>query len=294
MARLVGFHALGFHRISASVLEELAKNFLDVGIEIALSESLLKPFEKTRPFRFAFKEFSSSEDLSDFGLLLSLGGDGTLLDTLLMGVPNKIPMLGVNFGRLGFLPNAGTNNLSNLTLAWLNGQTKIISRSMLELRTEEENPFGKCNFALNEISLTKRDTASMITIQTLLNEEFLNDYWGDGLILSTPTGSTGYSLSCGGPILWPESKGIILTPVSPHNLSMRPIVLPDNAIVELKPKGRQQKIMLSMDSRSKSVTINQTFRIQTSKQSALFLEVPGDSFSKVLREKLFWGKDLRN
>jgi NAD+ kinase len=294
MSGMVGFHALGYHKIPAPVLQELTKVFLDAGIEIALSESLLKPYEKIRPFSFPYQEFSTTEDLSGFGLLLSLGGDGTLLDTLLMGVPNRIPMLSVNFGRMGFLPNVGVSELSKVSSAWLNGHTKVTSRSLLELNLDEENPFGRFNFALNEISITKRDTASMITIQTLLNDEFLNDYWGDGLIVSTPTGSTGYSLSCGGPILWPESQGIILTPVSPHNLSMRPIVLPDNATIKLKPRGRQHKIMLSMDSRSKSVTINQTFRIQKSKQSALFLEFPGDSFSKVLREKLFWGKDLRN
>jgi NAD+ kinase len=195
---------------------------------------------------------------------------------------------------MGFLPNIISSKLAEVAAILQEGKAEIIERSLLEIELSEENPFRSHNFALNEVSITKKDTASMITIQTYLNGEFLNEFWGDGLIVSTATGSTGYSLSCGGPILWPQSKGLVLTPVSPHNLSMRPIVLPDDVVLQLLPKGRQNKIMISMDSRSRSVTINQAISIKTSAKVALFFNVPGSSFSQILREKLFWGKDLRN
>jgi len=290
----VGFHALSLHKIQGHVVAEIASVFQEKGFEIWFSSSLLKPLDKSITLSFPFSVFSLEDDISSFSLLLSLGGDGTILDSLLYAVPHQVPMLGVNFGRMGFLPNIISSNLMEVASILQKGQPEVIKRSLLEIELSDDNPFRSHNFALNEVSITKKDTASMITIQTFLNGEFLNEFWGDGLIVSTPTGSTGYSLSCGGPILWPQSKGLVLTPVSPHNLSMRPIVLPDDVGLRLLPKGRQNKIMISMDSRSRSVTINQAISIKTSAKVALFLNVPGSSFSQILREKLFWGKDLRN
>lgn len=290
----VGFHALPVHKIQAQVIEEIATVFSEKGFEILFSSTLMKPVEKSLSLPFSYSVFSMEDDISSFSLLLSLGGDGTILDSLLYAVPHNVPLLGVNFGRMGFLPNIISSKLAEVATILQDGRAEIIERSLLEIELSEENPFKSHNFALNEVSITKKDTASMITIQTYLNGEFLNEFWGDGLIVSTPTGSTGYSLSCGGPILWPQSKGLVLTPVSPHNLSMRPIVLPDDVGLRLLPKGRQNKIMISMDSRSRSVTINQSISIKTSAKVALFLNVPGSSFSQILREKLFWGKDLRN
>jgi NAD+ kinase len=290
----IGFHALPLHKIPVGSISEIAGMLHRKGFEILFSHGLLKPFEKSHPFTFPYEVFGPEDDLSSVSLMLSLGGDGTILDTLLYAVPGGIPILGVNFGRLGFLPNIISSDLEMVAGMLQKGSPSVISRALLEIEFSEENPFHGLNFALNEVSISKKDSASMITIQTFLNGEFLNEYWGDGLIVSTPTGSTGYSLSCGGPILWPQSQGLVLTPISPHNLSMRPIVLPEDVILDLVPKGRQHKIMLSMDSRSKSVTINQSIRIKTSDKAAKFLEVPGNSFPKILREKLFWGKDLRN
>ncbi len=290
----VGFHALSLHKIQAQVVGEIAFVFWEKGFDIWFSSGLLKPLEKSFTPSFPYSVFSQDDDISSFSLLLSLGGDGTILDSLLYAVPHQVPLLGVNFGRMGFLPNIISSNLAEVATILQEGRAEMTRRSLLEIELSEDNPFKSHNFALNEVSITKKDTASMITIQTYLNDEFLNEFWGDGLIVSTPTGSTGYSLSCGGPILWPQSKGLVLTPVSPHNLSMRPIVLPDDVVLRLLPKGRQQKIMISMDSRSRSVTINQAIRIKTSAKVALFFNVPGSSFSQILREKLFWGKDLRN
>jgi len=290
----VGFNALSLHKIQAHIVEEIAFVFWTNGFEILFSSSLLKPFKKPFILPFQYSVFSLEDDISSLSLLLSLGGDGTILDSLLYSVPYHVPLLGVNFGRMGFLPNIISSKLGEVVAILQGGKPEIIERSLLEIELSEENPFKVHNFALNEVSITKRDTASMITIQTYLNGEFLNEFWGDGLIVSTATGSTGYSLSCGGPILWPQSKGLVLTPVSPHNLSMRPIVLPDDVGLRLLPKGRQNKIMISMDSRSRSVTINQSISIKTSAKVALFFNVPDSSFPQILREKLFWGKDLRN
>lgn len=290
----IGFHALAFNKIPAGRILEIISVFHTIGFEVGISQSLLKGLEKSILPKIAHFEFGPGDDIRSFKALFSLGGDGTLLDTLLMAAPNQVPMLGIQFGRLGFLPNTSVENLNELARLLAEEQVGTQERSLVELETEEENPFLTANFALNEISLTKRDTASMITIATSLNGQFLNEYWGDGLIVSTATGSTGYSLSCGGPILWPETNGLVLTPVSPHNLSMRPIVLPADSIIELIPRGRQQKVMLSMDSRSKAVTMNQRIRIKVSSDKARFLQFGNDSFSNVLKEKLYWGKDLRN
>lgn len=290
----LALHGHSFHRIPAGHVEAVARHFLERGHELWLSQSLTRPFDRNPRFSFPFHAFALEDGPGPWELFLSLGGDGSLLDSLLYTVPAGIPMLGVHFGRLGFLPNVSAQELARLDPLLESEELPVGHRTLLEISLSENNSFAGQNFALNEISLTKRDSASMITIQTHLNGEFLNDYWGDGLIVSTPTGSTGYSLSCGGPILWPESKGLILTPVSPHNLTMRPIVLPETSVIDLQPRGRQQKIMVSMDSRSRAVTLQQAIRIQVSQSTARFLQVPGSSFPVTLREKLFWGKDLRN
>jgi NAD+ kinase len=171
----------------------------------------------------------------------------------------------------------------------------VQERLVLELDTPgTSNPFADFPFALNEVALIKKDTSSMIHIKTEVDGIFLNEYWGDGLILASPTGSTGYSLSCGGPILWPDSAALVLTPVSPHNLSMRPLVLSDQMEISLIPSGRSPRVMLSMDSRSRSFLVNQKVLIKRSLEKAIFVKLNGEGFSSILREKLFWGKDFRN
>jgi NAD+ kinase len=252
---------------------------------------LLKPFEKSSGLDFSWSGiFEPGDNLSELDMILSLGGDGTILDTLLYSVPAQKPVLGVNFGRMGFLAKSNSAESDGLIAFLKKGNPGIFSRPLLALESDEGPLFSE-NFALNEITVTKRDTASMITIETKIGGEFLNDYWGDGLIVST---ATGYSLSCGGPILLPDNQSIVITPISPHNLSMRPLVLPDHISLELKPKSRHQKIMVSMDSRSRTFPSHQTLRIKKSEQKALFIDYPGYSFGNAIREKLFWGKDMRN
>jgi NAD+ kinase len=205
-----------------------------------------------------------------------------------------VPVLGINFGRLGFLANAPSSENDQIVSLLLEKKMRVNEKPLIEISQPKDTTQIPFNFALNEIAICKRDTASMITIETYVEGEFLNDYWGDGLIISTATGSTGYSLSCGGPILLPDNQSLVLTPISPHNLTTRPLVIPDDLTIKIKPIGRQQKVMLSMDSRSKPILTNHFMEIRKSKMKASFIQFPGYSFGKTIREKLFWGKDLRN
>lgn len=290
-----GLHALSFHQISAESLGTLCRHLLDLGHEINASLTLAKSIEKAGFPLPSGQIFNLGDPLENLDVFLSLGGDGTILDSLLYAVPFQVPVLGINFGRLGFLATAQASDFKKVVEQLQRNHFSTEKRALIELHSPEDlEIFAPFNFALNEISITKRDTASMITINTRVNGDFLNEYWGDGLIISTATGSTGYSLSCGGPILMPESKGLVINPISPHNLSMRPLVLPEEAVIELTPTGRSQKVMLSMDSRSKAVTRNLTYGIKVSRQKALLVRLPGSSFTQTLRDKLFWGKDLRN
>ena len=288
----IGLHALAFHQIPWENIQVLWQKLENAGFEVFVSQSLLKPFEKTK--LSVSNVFTLDSDIKGFKAILSLGGDGTILDAMLYAVPAEVPVLGVNFGRLGFLANAQSTENDQIVSLLLQNKLNITERPLIEITNPGEANQIPFNFALNEIAISKRDTASMITIETYIEGEFLNEYWGDGLIISTATGSTGYSLSCGGPILLPDNQSLVLTPISPHNLTMRPLVLPDRLTIKLKPKGRQQKVMLSMDSRSKPIQTNQFMEIKKSKMVARFIQFPGYSFGKTICEKLFWGKDLRN
>lgn len=291
----IGVHALPHHEIPASELKKLVLWLVARGHEIHLTLPFARCLEKNGKTKIDFPVFGVSDDIQFMDIFLSLGGDGTILDSVLYAVPNNLPVLGINFGRLGFLATSHAREYESAILKVELGQFSIQERSLLSIYLPDEfSSEGSFSFALNEISITKRDSASMITVKTVLNENFLNDYWGDGLIVATATGSTGYSLSCGGPILWPESKGMVLTPISPHNLSMRPLVLPENVELELTPLGRQQKVMLSMDSRSRTFPVNQKVRVTMASQKARFVDLGPKSFAQTLREKLFWGKDFRN
>ncbi len=291
----IGFHALHNHRIPFQAVRDLGTRLHLEGFQICLSAKLLKPYAERLDFEFPYSVFTAPSEVLGISAMLSLGGDGTLLDTLLFTLQNKIPLLGVNFGRMGFLPCIPDSSIMELASLLKQEIIPVEERAVLEIESGGYlNPFSEFPFALNEVAIIKKETASMITIKTNVDGVFLNEYWGDGLIISSPTGSTGYSLSCGGPILWPDSEAIVLTPVSPHNLSMRPIVLSDKMEITLIPKGRSSKILVSMDSRSKSIPVNQAINIRKSSEKALFIKISPNGFPNTLREKLLWGKDIRN
>lgn len=289
-----GFHAMQGHRIPTESILLILKAFADRGHELFLSSSLEKTLGDSAS-ALSYRVFHDEGGAKGLHIFLSLGGDGTLLDSQFFTLRNQIPLLGLNFGRLGFLPSIPATDVPQLLDMADMGSLPVQSRLVLEMVTEGiTNPFHDFPYALNEVAIIKKDSSSMIHIRTEVDGVFLNKYWGDGLIVASPTGSTGYSLSCGGPILWPESETMVLTPVSPHNLSMRPLVLSSNTVVSLIPSGRSSKVMLSMDSRSRSFQVNQTVQIRCSKERAFFVKVQGAGFPSTLREKLFWGKDFRN
>jgi len=226
-------------------------------------------------------------------LVVSLGGDGTLLETVNLIRDSGVPVMGVHFGRLGFLSNIRKDEFRHALDEFIKGNYSLSARTVLEL-SDCEQFFGKKIFALNEVSVHKSCASSMISINTWINEHFMNSYWSDGIILATPTGSTAYSLSCGGPILVPEAENLILTPIAPHNLSVRPIVISDKDTITFIPKGRTEDFILSVDSNQTVIKRGQKVTIRKAPFTLNFVRRPADSFFNVIREKLMWGEDKRN
>ncbi|PTN09511.1 NAD kinase [Mangrovibacterium marinum] len=225
--------------------------------------------------------------------LFSIGGDGTLLKSMLTLKNKSIPVIGFNTGRLGFLSAISREDMAEAIEMIFAGQYEIEERSVLQFE-EGTDLFGDFNYALNEVTVTKMDNSSMISIHTFLDDEYLTTYWADGLIISTPTGSTAYSLSVGGPILPPNSNSFVITPIAPHNLTMRPIVVPDNCRIRLSVEGRGQQFLCSLDSRSQAINFPGTVEIRKANFQVKTLKLPGYGFFSTLRNKLMWGTDRRN
>jgi NAD+ kinase len=238
--------------------------------------------------------FSQADDLDGkVDILISLGGDGTLLDTVCYVRDKNIPVLGINFGRLGFLASVGKDAI-NAAVTALKERTYITDKRAL-LHLDSNIPlFGEVPYALNDFTIHKKDTSAMIKIHTYLNGEFLNTYWADGLIVATPTGSTGYSLSCGGPVVFPDAGSIVITPVAPHNLNVRPIIVPDNNIISFEVEGRSDQFLCTLDSRME--TIDNTVQLAIKKETFTIslLRLDDSNFLHTLRNKLLWGIDARN
>jgi len=232
---------------------------------------------------------------NSFDLLISIGGDGTILRAVTFLKDLDIPLIGVNTGRLGFLATIQTDEIQDAIEAILNKDYKISERSLLEIHTSPKTEeIGELNFALNEIAVSRKNTTSMITVETFLNGEYLTSYWSDGLIVSTPTGSTGYSLSCGGPVITPNTSSLILTPIAPHNLSARPLVIQDDTEIKLKVSGREKSYLVSLDSRLATLKENTTVTIKKAPFTIKMIELNHESFLNTLRKKLLWGEDKRN
>lgn len=230
---------------------------------------------------------------SPYDFLLSLGGDGTILNATLLVRDLNIPILGINLGRLGYLSSVEKSKIQVSIKDLMEGSYTLDERTILTLDSKPEL-FKNENFALNDFTIHKRDNSSMITVQTYMNEEFLNTYWADGLIVSTQTGSTGYSLSCGGPIMATGCKNFILTPVAPHNLNVRPVVLSEDVTLRFKVEGRADNYLCTLDSRYELITSQHEITIQKADFKIQLVELNKMSYFKTLRNKLMWGKDLRN
>jgi NAD+ kinase len=249
--------------------------------------------EKLYDLPNSIKTFSNLDN--SFDLLISIGGDGTILKAITYVKDLNIPIVGLNTGRLGFLAKIQFDKLEEFIDTIVSGDYSVSERSLIEVYTSTENKDLKSlNFALNEISVGRKNTTSMIFIETKLDGKYLNSYWADGLIIATPTGSTGYSLSCGGPIIMPEAENLVITPIAPHNLNARPLVIADNTEISLKIDGRENEFLISLDSRITTLNKNTTVKIKKSSFNIKMIEFESESFLYTLREKLMWGKDRRN
>ena len=273
-----------------SLLEELTLK----GIGVVIYKGLLEQFEDIAQRFTGIGIFTDGNNLSsDIDCLISLGGDGTILDTVTLVGDKNIPILGVNFGRLGFLTGASREEFS-LVLGELINQNYIIdSRTLIHL--DAAIPlFGSTPFALNDFTITKRDAAPMIVVRTFLNGEFINSYYADGLIVATATGSTGYSMSCNGPIIFPDSASLVITPIAPHHLNTRPIIVPDNNVISFEVESRANDFLCTLDARREVVNNSVQLAIRRESFTIKLIRFKENSFLSTLRSKLSWGFDKRN
>lgn len=240
-----------------------------------------------------YKTFSTLD--KSFDLLISIGGDGTILRAITFVKDLNIPIIGINTGRLGFLATIQTEDIANAIDHIYKKEYTLSKRTLLSIETSPENSdIIDLNFALNEIAVSRKNTTSMITVETKLNGEYLTSYWSDGLIIATPTGSTGYSLSCAGPVITPDTTSFVLTPIAPHNLSARPLVIEDSFSIELKVSGREDNYLVSLDSRIATLSNDTIITIKKAPFTINMIELNNESFLTTLRKKLLWGEDNRN
>lgn len=275
------------------VINELFTQLDNLKIKFLVHEDFLNYLRNVTSFSEPCPTFSKVSLPVNVDYLISVGGDGTFLESLTYVANSNIPVLGINTGKLGFLSQVSKDNVIPSLLALKEKKFSIETRSLLCLETPI-SLFGKYNYALNEICVQRKDSSTMITVHAYLNGEFLNSYWADGLIISTPTGSTAYSLSCSGPVLLPDDSSFIVTPISPHNLNVRPVIIPDNYIVKLKVEGRSPQYLVSLDSRSETFDSSVELNIRKADFGIKLIQMQGQSFTDTLRKKLNWGKDLRN
>jgi NAD+ kinase len=278
------------------IIRDIFLFFNNNNVELVIEEKFLKILYAEEILKKEYKTFNDYKCLdSSFALLVSIGGDGTILRAATYVRDSGIPILGINAGRLGFLAKVQKENIEAFLQIVLEKKYTISERTLLSLECSPENEqINELNFAMNEVTVSRKDTTSMITIDTSLNGEHLNSYWADGLIISTPTGSTGYSLSCGGPVLTPEVKGLVITPIAPHNLNARPLVIPDDTEIKLKVSGREEQYLVSLDSRIATLNNNAELTIRKTPFKINMVEIPDETFLKTLRNKLLWGEDKRN
>ena len=265
-------------------------------VEMVVEAHFLSMLYEKKILEKEYNSFSSHAELdASFEMMISIGGDGTILRAATLVRNSGIPILGVNAGRLGFLASVQKEDIDTFLQYVIDKKYTLSPRTLLTLDcTPEHQDITALNFAMNEVAVNRKDTTSMITIETYLNNEYLNSYWADGLIIATPTGSTGYSLSCGGPILTPAVNSLVITPIAPHNLNVRPLVIPDDTEIRLKVSGRSEQHLVSLDSRIASIQNESILIIKKTPFKINMVEIPQETFLKTLRNKLLWGEDKRN
>ena len=278
---------------SEKYITELLDVFDNNNVDYIMYEPLVKSLKRNKKSASIKTFYNHNELTKDIDFVFCLGGDGTILDAVTYVRDKNIPIVGINIGRLGFLADISKENIAEAVNDILNKKFTIEERALLELETTDNN-FSDFNYALNELTIVKKDTASMITIHVYLDDIFVNSYWADGLIISTPSGSTAYSLSVGGPIVVPNSENFIITPIAPHTLTVRPIVIKDDKKITIKIEGRSKNYLLTLDSRSEKISASSVIEITKSSNIIKFVKFSEIDYYSTIRNKLMWGVDKRN
>ena len=290
----IAIYSRGIENDQNKDMDSFLKEIYAYNMEPVFFQDFFNQFYSSVNIKGKYSTFSSAADLDEsIDCMISLGGDGTLLDTVSLVQDKGIPVLGINYGRLGFLANIGKEDMYSAIKSLVERTYVIEKRTLIHL--DADIPvFKNIPYSLNEFTLQKKDSSSMIKIHTYLNGEFLNTYWADGLIVATPTGSTGYSLSCNGPIVFPESGSFVITPIAPHNLNIRPIVIPDNNIISFEVEGRTDSFICTLDSRRQVVPKEALLAVRKEKFYINLIRLNENNFLQTLRNKLSWGYDKRN
>ncbi len=289
----IAVYSIHYPEKSLKAFDELILILKKKGIDIYIESKFYSKLSKKSQAVLAVNTFSKLN--KSFDLLISIGGDGTILRAITFVRDFSIPIVGINTGRLGFLATIQTDEIETAIEHILAGNYKTSERTLLKVETHPTCTSLKgTNFALNEITVSRKNTTSMITVETHLNDDYLTSYWADGLITSTPTGSTGYSLSCGGPVITPDTNSLVLTPIAPHNLNARPLVIPDDTTVRLKVNGREDQHLLSLDSRIITLSNATVITIKKANFTITMVELLNENFIDTLRQKMLWGEDKRN
>ncbi|HNV27749.1 MAG TPA: NAD kinase [Cyclobacteriaceae bacterium] len=289
----IGIHGKDFQAKSTRFIEKILEQLKSRKTEIWLSSKFIKQVKTPLLADIKYKTFEQGDNLRSLDFFFSLGGDGTMLESVTYIGKAEVPILGINTGRLGFLAITSRDDIDEALEAVFTGNYKVESRTLLKLNSTPKL-FEPLNFALNDFTIMKKDTSSMITVHVFVDGELLNSYWSDGIIVSTPTGSTGYSLSCGGPLVYPKSESFIITAVSPHNLGTRPIVISDKSEITFEIEGRSKKYLVSLDSRFETIDDSVKLKIKKERFLVKLVQLPGHHYFNTLRQKLNWGLDIRN
>lgn len=290
---VIGIFGKRFEDKYSDTIQELIELLQFEGFEVRVFHKFYKFLSSRIKINETTKTFSNHKEVSDLDVMLSIGGDGTILDTIQLIRNSDVPVLGINVGRLGFLSTVSLSEIPQAVDCLKDKNYTIDKRSLLKVECSSDK-LGAFNYALNEITVRKKDTSSMITVKATLDGTDVGTYWADGLIVSTPTGSTAYSLSCGGPITMPHSENRIITPIAPHNLNLRPLVIPNSGTLVLQAKGREDSFLLTIDSHAYSIDTNEQIILTLAEFKFNLINLPGHNFFKAIQNKLMWGVDKRN
>lgn len=292
----IGIYGQFYHKNSGTYIQAVLEGLREANAQIVVETNFLQLIKDNQEIDQDYSEVETFTEIdASYDLFFSIGGDGTILKSITFVHDLGIPIVGINTGRLGFLATIQKEELQECLDHVLKGNYSTSERSLLTVSTSPESPMsGSLNFALNEIAVNRKNTTSMIKVATTLNGEHLTSYWSDGLIVATPTGSTGYSLSCGGPVIDPATNSLVITPIAPHNLNARPFVIPDSTEITLTVSGREDSYLLSMDSRIVTLKNETVVHVSRAPFTIKLVQLEQNSFIKTIRDKLLWGEDKRN